>query len=157
MQSLPNRGRTVVFPDNRRIPVRFRRIRRVIRAIHPWKGNKQHSANRGHTTTPSRWRRDSDRVLRSSSTLMTDGCIRALVEAIHSSPTQAVLHLSGGASQVSLSLHINTPLHTYIFNEQMKFKADARYADVRSWSFEHGSRMSYSVLQNVDDPTTRQG
>ncbi|XP_059655471.1 uncharacterized protein LOC132302581 isoform X1 [Cornus florida] len=30
---------------------------------------------------------------------MTDGWIRALVEAIHSSPTQAVLYLSGGASQ----------------------------------------------------------
>lgn len=30
---------------------------------------------------------------------MTDSCIRAVVEAIHSSPTQAVLYLSGGASQ----------------------------------------------------------
>ncbi|KAF8390094.1 hypothetical protein HHK36_024616 [Tetracentron sinense] len=30
---------------------------------------------------------------------MTDGWIRALVEAIHSSPTQAVIYLSGGASQ----------------------------------------------------------
>ncbi|XP_031251815.1 uncharacterized protein LOC116109725 isoform X6 [Pistacia vera] len=30
---------------------------------------------------------------------MTDACIRSLVEAIHASPTQAVLYLSGGASQ----------------------------------------------------------
>ncbi|XP_062145397.1 uncharacterized protein LOC133852643 [Alnus glutinosa] len=30
---------------------------------------------------------------------MTDACIRGVVEAIHSSPTQAVLYLSGGASQ----------------------------------------------------------
>jgi nicotinic acid mononucleotide adenylyltransferase len=30
---------------------------------------------------------------------MTDGWIRAIVEAIHSSPTQAVLYFSGGASQ----------------------------------------------------------
>ncbi|GAB4828873.1 hypothetical protein Ancab_018533 [Ancistrocladus abbreviatus] len=29
-----------------------------------------------------------------------DGCLRALIEAIHSSPTQAVVYLSGGASQV---------------------------------------------------------
>ncbi|XP_022726870.1 uncharacterized protein LOC111282861 isoform X2 [Durio zibethinus] len=29
---------------------------------------------------------------------MTDACIRAVVESIHSSPTQAVLYLSGGAS-----------------------------------------------------------
>ncbi|KAJ7954144.1 Nucleotidylyl transferase superfamily protein [Quillaja saponaria] len=31
---------------------------------------------------------------------MTDAWIRAVVEAIHSSPTQAVLYISGGASQV---------------------------------------------------------
>ncbi|GAA0150640.1 transferase [Lithospermum erythrorhizon] len=30
---------------------------------------------------------------------MSDGCVRALIEAIHSSPSQAVLYLSGGASQ----------------------------------------------------------
>ncbi|KAK4376406.1 hypothetical protein RND71_002702 [Anisodus tanguticus] len=30
---------------------------------------------------------------------MTDSCLRALIEAIHSSPTQAVIYLSGGASQ----------------------------------------------------------
>lgn len=30
---------------------------------------------------------------------MTEGCLRAVVEAIHSSPTQAVLYVSGGASQ----------------------------------------------------------
>nr|GMD21157.1 CDP-L-myo-inositol myo-inositolphosphotransferase [Ipomoea batatas] len=30
---------------------------------------------------------------------MMDSCIRALVEAIHSTPTQAVLYISGGASQ----------------------------------------------------------
>ncbi|XP_028120733.1 uncharacterized protein LOC114318067 isoform X2 [Camellia sinensis] len=30
---------------------------------------------------------------------MTDGCIRALVEAIHSTPTHSVLYISGGASQ----------------------------------------------------------
>ncbi|XP_057482061.1 uncharacterized protein LOC130768992 isoform X3 [Actinidia eriantha] len=39
---------------------------------------------------------------------MTDGCIRALVEAIHSSPTQAVLYLSGGASQ-ALGLLMSVP------------------------------------------------
>ncbi|KAI8539042.1 hypothetical protein RHMOL_Rhmol09G0150400 [Rhododendron molle] len=39
---------------------------------------------------------------------MTDGCIRALVEAIHSSPTQAVLHLSGGASQ-ALGMLMSVP------------------------------------------------
>ncbi|KAG6472270.1 hypothetical protein ZIOFF_069730 [Zingiber officinale] len=32
---------------------------------------------------------------------MTEGWIRAAVEAIHSSPTQSVIYLSGGASQVS--------------------------------------------------------
>ncbi|XP_059316893.1 uncharacterized protein LOC132067621 isoform X2 [Lycium ferocissimum] len=31
---------------------------------------------------------------------MTDSCVRAVIEAIHSSPTQAVIYLSGGASQV---------------------------------------------------------
>ncbi|KAG9136385.1 hypothetical protein Leryth_020180 [Lithospermum erythrorhizon] len=30
---------------------------------------------------------------------MSDGCVRALIEVIHSSPSQAVLYLSGGASQ----------------------------------------------------------
>ncbi|KAL6969888.1 hypothetical protein U1Q18_029602 [Sarracenia purpurea var. burkii] len=30
---------------------------------------------------------------------MTDGRLRALVEAVHASPTQTVLYLSGGASQ----------------------------------------------------------
>ncbi|TKY50885.1 catalytic protein [Spatholobus suberectus] len=35
---------------------------------------------------------------------MTEGCIRIAVEAIHSSPFQAVLHLAGGASQVVGSL-----------------------------------------------------
>ncbi|KAM7271087.1 hypothetical protein ACFE04_030301 [Oxalis oulophora] len=39
---------------------------------------------------------------------MTDSWIRALVEAIHSSPTQAVLYLSGGASQ-ALGLLISVP------------------------------------------------
>lgn len=39
---------------------------------------------------------------------MTDGCIRALVEAIHSSPNQAVLYLSGGASQ-ALGWLMSTP------------------------------------------------
>ncbi|KAF7131578.1 hypothetical protein RHSIM_Rhsim09G0103900 [Rhododendron simsii] len=39
---------------------------------------------------------------------MTDGCIRALAEAIHSSPTQAVLHLSGGASQ-ALGMLMSVP------------------------------------------------
>ncbi|GFZ16046.1 nucleotidylyl transferase superfamily protein [Actinidia rufa] len=39
---------------------------------------------------------------------MTDGCLRALVEAIHSSPTQAVLYLSGGASQ-ALGLLMSVP------------------------------------------------
>lgn len=34
--------------------------------------------------------------------------IRTIVEAIHSSPTQAVVYLSGGASVVSLSLSIQT-------------------------------------------------
>lgn len=46
--------------------------------------------------------------LEATSTLMTDGCIRALVEAIHSSPTQAVLHLSGGASQ-ALGMLMSVP------------------------------------------------
>lgn len=38
-----------------------------------------------------------------------ESCIRATVEALHSSPFQAVLYLTGGASQVSplsLSLYI---------------------------------------------------
>uniref|UniRef100_I1NFP1 Cytidyltransferase-like domain-containing protein n=1 Tax=Glycine max TaxID=3847 RepID=I1NFP1_SOYBN len=35
---------------------------------------------------------------------MTESCIRSVVEAIHSSPFQAVLHLAGGASQVHFSL-----------------------------------------------------
>lgn len=35
---------------------------------------------------------------------MTENCIRTVVEAIHSSPFQAVLHLAGGASQVVGSL-----------------------------------------------------
>ncbi|KAG4907535.1 hypothetical protein AAZX31_20G108700 [Glycine max] len=35
---------------------------------------------------------------------MTESCIRSVVEAIHSSPFQAVLHLAGGASQVVGSL-----------------------------------------------------
>nr|ACU22753.1 unknown [Glycine max] len=35
---------------------------------------------------------------------MTESCIRSAVEAIHSSPFQAVLHLAGGASQVVGSL-----------------------------------------------------
>lgn len=39
---------------------------------------------------------------------MTDGCIRALVEAIHSTPTQAVIYLSGGASQ-ALGLLMSVP------------------------------------------------
>lgn len=39
---------------------------------------------------------------------MTDACIRGVVEAIHSSPTQAVLYLSGGASQV-LGLLLSVP------------------------------------------------
>ncbi|XP_022887387.1 uncharacterized protein LOC111403206 [Olea europaea var. sylvestris] len=30
---------------------------------------------------------------------MMDSCVRAVVEGIHSSPTQAVVYLSGGASQ----------------------------------------------------------
>ncbi|KAB1205606.1 hypothetical protein CJ030_MR7G017778 [Morella rubra] len=50
---------------------------------------------------------------------MTDACVRAVVEAIHSSPTQAVLHLSGGASQVvgwllSVPGASNTVLETVI-------------------------------------------
>ena len=44
-------------------------------------------------------------------TIMTDACIRGVLEAIHSSPTQAVLYLSGGASQVfSLSLSLSLSL-----------------------------------------------
>ncbi|KAI4313883.1 hypothetical protein L6164_026829 [Bauhinia variegata] len=35
---------------------------------------------------------------------MTDACFRAIVEAIHSSPFQAVLYIAGGASQVVGSL-----------------------------------------------------
>ncbi|KAI5677468.1 hypothetical protein M9H77_08418 [Catharanthus roseus] len=50
---------------------------------------------------------------------MTDGCFRALVEAIHSSPTQAVLYLSGGASQalgwlMSVPGASNTVLETVV-------------------------------------------
>ena len=33
---------------------------------------------------------------------MTDTLVKAAVDAIHLSPTQAVLYLSGGASQVSI-------------------------------------------------------
>nr|KJB31474.1 hypothetical protein B456_005G193400 [Gossypium raimondii] len=39
---------------------------------------------------------------------MTDACIRAVVESIHSSPTQAVLYLSGGAS-LALGLLMSVP------------------------------------------------
>ncbi|KAK6921692.1 Cytidyltransferase-like domain [Dillenia turbinata] len=50
---------------------------------------------------------------------MTDGWIRAIVEAIHSSPTQAVLYLSGGASQaigwlLSIPGASNTVLETIV-------------------------------------------
>ncbi|XP_044492062.1 uncharacterized protein LOC123215863 isoform X1 [Mangifera indica] len=39
---------------------------------------------------------------------MTDACIRSVVEAIHASPTQAVLYLAGGASQ-SLGYLMSVP------------------------------------------------
>lgn len=42
---------------------------------------------------------------------MGEAVIRTIVEAIHSSPTQAVVYLSGGASVVSFSLYIS--LFTY--------------------------------------------
>lgn len=40
---------------------------------------------------------------------MADSAIRTIVESIHSSPTQAVVYLSGGASQVSLSTSLYLP------------------------------------------------
>ncbi|KAK1298627.1 hypothetical protein QJS10_CPB14g00425 [Acorus calamus] len=50
---------------------------------------------------------------------MTDGRVRALVEAIHATPTQAVLYLSGGASQalgwlLSIPGASNTVLETLV-------------------------------------------
>ncbi|KAJ4974038.1 hypothetical protein NE237_007212 [Protea cynaroides] len=50
---------------------------------------------------------------------MPDGWIRSLIEAIHSSPTQAVLYLSGGASQaigwlISVPGASNTVLETVV-------------------------------------------
>lgn len=39
--------------------------------------------------------------------------LKTVVEAIHASPTQSVLYLSGGASQVSLSLSLSSYIHTY--------------------------------------------
>lgn len=42
---------------------------------------------------------------------MGEAVIRTIVEAIHSSPTQAVVYLSGGASVVPFSLYIS--LFTY--------------------------------------------
>lgn len=38
---------------------------------------------------------------------MTEACIRTAVEAIHSSPYQAVLYLAGGASQVFFSFSLS--------------------------------------------------
>lgn len=38
---------------------------------------------------------------------MGEAAIRSIVEAIHSSPTQAVVYLSGGASLVSLTLSLS--------------------------------------------------
>ncbi|KAK1281143.1 hypothetical protein QJS04_geneDACA003108 [Acorus gramineus] len=50
---------------------------------------------------------------------MTDGRVRALIEAIHATPTQAVLYLSGGASQalgwlLSIPGASNTVLETLV-------------------------------------------
>ena len=46
---------------------------------------------------------------------MGDAAIRTVVEAIHSSPTQAVVYLCGGASLVSLSLFmIDSYIHKYV-------------------------------------------
>ena len=45
---------------------------------------------------------------------MTESCIRTAVEALHSSPYQAVLYLAGGASQV-LSLSLSLSLYIYIY------------------------------------------
>ena len=50
---------------------------------------------------------------------MADSWIRSVVEAIHARPTQCVLYLAGGASQVhSLSLSLRTshaPPHIHIY------------------------------------------
>lgn len=43
---------------------------------------------------------------------MMDSCVRAVVEGIHSSPTQAVVYLSGGASQVPSRTHLHTDIST---------------------------------------------
>ncbi|RWV94352.1 hypothetical protein BHE74_00052533, partial [Ensete ventricosum] len=76
--------------------------------------------NKGHEEPPSRQSGTRQRVIaatcgsacrgmqnsgrrsqkRGSPLAMTEGWIRAAVEAIHSTPTKAVVYLSGGASQV---------------------------------------------------------
>lgn len=48
---------------------------------------------------------------------MAEAAIRTIVEAIHSSPTQAVVYLSGGASQVCLSLYLQAILCDFFFSD----------------------------------------
>ncbi|XP_075507069.1 uncharacterized protein LOC142543600 isoform X1 [Primulina tabacum] len=91
---------------------------------------------------------------------MTDVCIRGVVEAIHSSPTQAVLYLSGGASQalgwlVSVPGATNTVLEAVVPYSRMSMiqllgKVPAQFASQKT--AEDMALMAYNRALRLSHP-----
>ncbi|XP_073049971.1 uncharacterized protein [Primulina eburnea] len=91
---------------------------------------------------------------------MTDFCIRGVVEAIHSSPTQAVLYLSGGASQalgwlVSVPGATNTVLEAVVPYSRMSMiqllgKVPAQFASRKT--AEDMALMAYNRALRLSQP-----
>ncbi|KAK3036702.1 hypothetical protein RJ639_030526 [Escallonia herrerae] len=93
---------------------------------------------------------------------MSDGCMTALVEAIHSAPSQAVLYISGGASQtlgwlISVPGASNTVLEALIPYSRMSMIQLLGKVPVQFTSRKHAEDMALAAynralkLSNPDD------
>lgn len=94
-----------------------------------------------------------------STRIAMEGWVRAVVEAIHSSRSQAVIYLAGGASQVSVPappviLPSNRPDSNC---SALPFGAGARLAPVRARRVGHRPRGRRSLLQGLYGAAPWQG
>ena len=97
---------------------------------------------------------------------MADTWARAAADAIHLTPTQAVLYLSGGASQVFIQFFIShssafdfpiITLFLLAFGLLLVNQLGHRVVALCSWSFRYSPRSSGALLQEFHGPVTRQG
>ncbi len=80
---------------------------------------------------------------------MSDAPIRAVVEAIHSSPTQAVLFLSGGASQVFIIIYISVYVMLLHKHDYQFLINNNKWSGIHNYIHKHNKHDYQFLINNI--------